>query len=519
MATVTFEPVNATQVTIRPRIYKVDIGKVGFQGPPGPPGDITADQTVVWTVPQAWCTDAWGYGDLDGTASENTTSLQAALDAVDDWQELLIRTPAGQDIHINDTLHLGECSGKTIRVLGTPNGYGSPSAGGRIVMDTDAIPIFEVGPVTFARSLTIEMSLAYADPQTDPNAVGFLITADDAGVGGQPHNWQIHIDVENSYDALKFEPGAGSAPNFWGNDIQIRALDTYHTAVDIVSTGSPTNKFDIFASNQQSGIVPTGPAVNLYNLESEFSRLNIEDWADTAVYLFGGSANIGNLHIERHVLTGVDNSRICVSDEQLTTVRNAQILMHQTTPGTSDGYAVCFYENEGGGLKSGWDLNTLITNFPVALAGRVALIDGADLSKTNVGSGWKDLGTREVELCIPSSDGGHHDTTKYYGWNSLWTEPGATAPWATVGGYQVPRYRRVGNRVQLEGALVQNTSGGTSIDPVYTLPAHMRPLENQLLWSYGSAFIVTPAGVVRPDSGTPVAASGYIGLTGTFSVV
>lgn len=45
MSLVTFAPTEAMQVTLRPRIYKVDIGKVGFTGPTGPtgpPGTSTA---------------------------------------------------------------------------------------------------------------------------------------------------------------------------------------------------------------------------------------------------------------------------------------------------------------------------------------------------------------------------------------------------------------------------------------------------------------------------------------------
>lgn len=43
MSLVTFAPTDAMQVTLRPRIYKVDLGKVGYQGPQGPPGDVNQE--------------------------------------------------------------------------------------------------------------------------------------------------------------------------------------------------------------------------------------------------------------------------------------------------------------------------------------------------------------------------------------------------------------------------------------------------------------------------------------------
>lgn len=513
IVTVTNLDANPISVTTSP--IRIEVSPFGPTGPQGPPGDITASETVIWEVGQAWGTDAWGYGDLDGTATANTTSLQAALDDVDNWQELIIRTPPNADIHINDTLTLGECSGKTIRILGTPNGYGSPSTGGRIVMDTDAIPIFEVGPVTFARALNIKLALAYANYQTDPGAIGFKITASGSGTGGQPHNWQVHVDVENAYDGLKFDPGAGSAPNIWGSEFKVRALDIAHSAIDIVCTGSPTNTFDVFAVNTASGIVPTGPAVNLWNMEAYFSRLNIEDWADTAVYLFGGSADITNLHIERHVFTGVDNSRLCVAHSQPCTVRNANITANLTAPGTLDGYGVLFYEEEGVGLKAGWTIDNITTNFPAALAGRIALVDGATLSKTTVGAEWNDLGTKAVELCIPDTTGGFFDTSLYFGLNALWTVPSLPANWVTPSDYQVPRYRRVGKVVYIEG-ITSWTGGGTSNATLFTLPAHMRPADYQLDMSYGQPMIVLDTGVVRAD--TAVTSGNYVGLKTHFGV-
>lgn len=49
MSLVTFAPTDAMQVTIRPRIYKVDIGKVGFTGPVGPQGNAGTSTTPSYT--------------------------------------------------------------------------------------------------------------------------------------------------------------------------------------------------------------------------------------------------------------------------------------------------------------------------------------------------------------------------------------------------------------------------------------------------------------------------------------
>lgn len=49
MSLVTFAPTEAMQVTLRPRVYKVDIGKVGFTGPTGPQGNAGTSTAPSYT--------------------------------------------------------------------------------------------------------------------------------------------------------------------------------------------------------------------------------------------------------------------------------------------------------------------------------------------------------------------------------------------------------------------------------------------------------------------------------------
>src|SRR5687768_10771538 len=49
MAQVTFTPTEAMQVTLRPRVFKVELGPIGFQGPQGTPGTDGTNGTAAAT--------------------------------------------------------------------------------------------------------------------------------------------------------------------------------------------------------------------------------------------------------------------------------------------------------------------------------------------------------------------------------------------------------------------------------------------------------------------------------------
>jgi hypothetical protein len=76
MGLATFIPVDPAQVTIRPRIYKVDIGKVGFQGPTGPTGASSDRFISVKDAPY----NAAGNGVADDTSAIDAAKVAAGTD-------------------------------------------------------------------------------------------------------------------------------------------------------------------------------------------------------------------------------------------------------------------------------------------------------------------------------------------------------------------------------------------------------------------------------------------------------
>lgn len=78
MSLVTFAPTVPTQVTLRPRVYKVDIGKVGFQGPQGIPGPSSDRFVSVKDSPY----NALGNGAADDTAAIVAAKTAAGTDGM-----------------------------------------------------------------------------------------------------------------------------------------------------------------------------------------------------------------------------------------------------------------------------------------------------------------------------------------------------------------------------------------------------------------------------------------------------
>lgn len=76
MSLVTFAPTDAMQVTIRPRIYKVDLGPVGFQGGQGPTGPSSDRIVSVQDAPY----NAAGDGSTDDTAAISAAKTAAGVD-------------------------------------------------------------------------------------------------------------------------------------------------------------------------------------------------------------------------------------------------------------------------------------------------------------------------------------------------------------------------------------------------------------------------------------------------------
>lgn len=90
-----------------------------------------------------------------------------------------------------------------------------------------------------------------------------------------------------------------------------------------------------------------------------------------------------------------------------------------------------------------------------------------------------------------------------------------TNSWVAFGGSeQVPRYRKIGDIVHVEGLMKSGTSGGA-----FTLPSGFRPLLNVYFTSnangsFGS-FLVTSAGVLQVLNGSNV----YYSVCCSFSTI
>jgi len=96
-----------------------------------------------------------------------------------------------------------------------------------------------------------------------------------------------------------------------------------------------------------------------------------------------------------------------------------------------------------------------------------------------------------------------------------WVTPALGAGWGAIGSVQAPRYRKVGDVVEVEGA-VSNTTGGALGTTIFTLPAGFRPPSLQYL-RYPDGSYVSSAGAMAPNAS--VSAGGIHSLSDTFSTL
>lgn len=498
------------------RVRISQVGPKGDKGDKGDPGDITPSQNVVWTVGQAFGQDVRRYGSLGTDASVNTATLNAASAAHAQWHELLIPISPGQDLPINGTWELPEISGKKIRTLGTRNSTASPSLGGRIVQMANGIPIVHLKNVQFTRALEIELGLAYNTQQTTSDAIGFKITPIANGV---PHDIKANLSIEKAYDGFKFVPSSG-AYALWNLDLKARIWHSYHTSVDIVSIGAPSNTYDLFIANTNGGPTPTGPAVKLWNGEALFNRLDIEGWTNIALELFTTKTIVNNIHIEHHLFSG-NNPKIIYNVSSPLHLVGGSIAMHQTTPGSiAAGYATIVYLESAKSKLWADDIDLI---FPSALSGNVVFLDGASgVEDSYVGKGVINVGTKTVDVPVAPIGGySFYDApTKYRPpyVTSQWITATIQSGWSAIAGYQPPRYRKVGDKIEVEGA-VQNTSGADNATPAIILPVGYRTNLAQLFPGYGVSYaspVVLNSGAIQPPS--PVPASGVFIVACSYSV-
>lgn len=505
------------------------MGPQGIQGPPGSLDGTTAlpqdvNGPLIFKVGQAFGQDVRRYGSLGTDAAINTATINAALTNHAQWQELIIPVPAGADLPINAPLVLGECIGKRIRTLGVRNPL--TVSGGRILQMGNAMPIFHWNNVNFGRAMEFEMGLAYNTQQSDPASVGFQITPITNGV---PHDVRANLSVEKAYDGFKcVMTGAGGGP--WNFDITARIWNSWHTGLEFVAVGSVPSKFNLFISNTGSGLVPTGPALKLWNSQSVISWLDVEGWADMVGDLLGGSCTIDKLHIEHHIFNASSYPRIFKVLTCHLRLHGGSVVMEQTTPGTiATGYATVVYI-EGGATKLGkLYADDIDINFPTALTGNVVFLDGGSgIEECFVGHGVKNYGTKLIDIPVTPVGGygltysGYNPPTKYrYPFPTPWVVPTLAAGWTTVVNYQPPRYRKWGDVIEIEG-VVQNTSGGSlpGATPVFTLPVGFRPALNQtdVGWtSIGTTPVVLTTGTVSSPSA--IANNGFLPIKTRFSVL
>lgn len=106
-----------------------------------------------------------------------------------------------------------------------------------------------------------------------------------------------------------------------------------------------------------------------------------------------------------------------------------------------------------------------------------------------------------------------------------WQTPVFAAPWQNYvgnGNYQLPRYRRVGNEVIIEGLASTGTTSVTGTSTIFTLPVGYRPATSFVFpaMTAGSAvrqLDVFDTGIVR-IANVPAGAINYLSLNCRFSL-
>ncbi len=488
----------------------VTLGEVGPQGPPGPAGSADPSVNNVWTVPQIWGTDVRKYGSVTGSAAVNTATLNAALADHANWSRLLL--PPGI-IEINDDLVLPETSGKIVQGQGCNATY-SPGVGGtRIVQTVAAKNILRIDGESRALKFR-DFSLAYDSQETTDGKAAVLFNIPNTA-GANQHDIEFSdVTVEladRAFDCPLIALGSNSIWNMSFN--RVRIWTTNRTAIRLKGQGNPSNTFSqIFVSNIPGGPTPVGPAIDVWNGEFTFDGLDIEGWHNLAYYGFGARTTIRGLHVEHHVFSGVvgdgdGNQSIVRSDEGPLSVWG-QIAMDQSSPGSlMTSYAAVF---RAMGTKASVAIDDFWIDFPSALSGSVALLDGDNLALSKIGPSLVQVGTKTIDIL----------GTGYTFWPAAgfpvrqgdtgWTTATLLNSWTPIGSpYQDPRYRRVNGMVIVQGGFVSHA--GATTDAIFTLPVGFRPSGDTIRSpsnGFGAAMQVGSNGQVVPAS-SDTAANGY----------
>lgn len=106
-----------------------------------------------------------------------------------------------------------------------------------------------------------------------------------------------------------------------------------------------------------------------------------------------------------------------------------------------------------------------------------------------------------------------------------WQTPTLTAPWVnyTPGGFQVARYRRVGNEAIIEGLLDTNGTSVSGTLTIFTLPIGYRPPLGYIFPAMSNSstarqLSILSSGVVQVSS-LPAGAVGFLSINCRFSLI
>lgn len=462
------------------------------------------------------------FGATGNYIDDDTAEIQAMATVLQAgaYRESEVEWPPGK-YRITDSIDFGYESGKKIDGAGS-NPYDSPSLSGtRVVLDAVNKPIFKFGGGgLYPRAIRLtNMSLAYAAQQTssDVEAMGIQFVANDIGAElAVPHDINLeNISVENACDSIGHKlTGNGSTWNTYFKGL--RCINQARHGLRFANVaGSPMNHWqDIYISNTNGGTVPTGYAIEHSAGGLTIDGLDIEGWHNLAVYLYGGwYYAIQNLHFEHHTISGADPFMIDIADCPLH-IRSALFALH-TSPGSFTGNMALIRVWTGGSVNIDHALADMNS-----IAGTVLFVDGPGLDNRSViGPDIRNSGATIARVLDGTFSAWGTENKIRQNITTPWVTPALGAGWVAVAGYQPPRYRRKGDVVEVEG-LAQNTSGGSLLTAVFTLPSGFRPAlyQTDIGWSGVAATpVVESTGNVLPPS--PISNNGYFVTKTSFSVL